>query len=142
MTVGEILEKSEYKIENIDTTRVPCICAVRRASMIHKGVNIGIISEEANDAGEFSWVIKLDWERLEDFPYINIPDVDMSIKKKEYIISNIIPTFVKQRIYADEGPDLYEKLYQLGLKSKDAFEIMCRTNGELGHDDIFIQRLT
>lgn len=141
MTVGNILEKNKYKIENIDTTRVPCICTVRRAHLIHKGVIIGTISEEVNDAGEFSWVIKLYWERLEDFPYINIPDVDMSLKKEEYIFSYIIPTFVKQRIYAEEGPDLYKKLYQLGLKSKDAFEIMCRTNGELGNDDIFIQRL-
>lgn len=73
--------------------------------------------------------------------YINSCYFGIILKKEEYIISNTIPTFVKQRIYAEEGPDLYEKLYQLGLKSKDAFEIMCRTNGELGNDDIFIQRL-
>ena len=28
-----------------------------------------------------------------------------------------------------------------GISEKDAFEIMCRTNGKLGNDGIYIQRL-
>lgn len=36
---------------NERNTRVPCISRVRTANMIYKGVVIGTLSEESNDAG-------------------------------------------------------------------------------------------
>lgn len=141
MTIGKKLEQNQYKIDNMVTTRVPCICAVRTAIMIHKGVVIGTISEEINDAGEFSWVFKLYWDKFEMFPYIKLPDIDINLKKDEYVISYIVPIFVKQRTYPYTGQKLYKRLEELGLTWSDSFEIMCRTKGKLGKDDIDIERL-
>ncbi len=141
MTIGKKLEQNQYKIDNMVTTRVPCICTVRTANMVHKGVVIGTISEEMNDAGEFSWIYKLYWDKLELFPYIKLPDIDMNLKKDEYVISYIVPTFVKQKTYPYTGQKLYKRLEELGLAWNDSFEIMCRTKGKLGKDDIDIERL-
>lgn len=49
-------------VQNEYNTRISNICYVRSANMLYKGCVIGVVSEEKNDAGEFDWVIKMNWE--------------------------------------------------------------------------------
>lgn len=122
-------------------TRISCISRIRTANMIFKGVVIGTISEETNDAGEFDWVIRPNWENLKKVPPIQIPGIDMNLKKEEYI-RRYVPVIVEQRTFPDKRENLYEELSKLGLTWNDRFETMCRTGGKCGNNDILIERVT
>lgn len=124
---------------NERNTRVPCISRVRTANMIYEGVVIGTLSEESNDAGEFDWVIKPDWENLKKVSPVQIPGIDMSLRKEEYI-RRYVPVIVEQRTFPDGRENLYEELTKLGLTWNDRFEVMCRTHGLCGNNNITIER--
>lgn len=126
-------------VKHAGNTRVPCICQVRTANMIFNGYVIGTISEERNDAGEFDWVIKVDWKAWETSGKPPIAGIDMSIRLEEYIRS-YIPAFVEERTLPDNRDGLYEELEQLGLNWNDRFEFMCRTHGLCGPSPITVER--
>ena len=121
-------------------TRVPCICRVRSARMLYNGVDIGTISEESNDAGEFDWVIAPNWENLDKMPPIQISGIDMDLRKKEYI-RRYVPVFVEERTPSDTRENLWEELEAVGLSWNDRFEYMCRTHGLCGNNDITVERM-
>ena len=119
-------------------TRVPCICRIRSAKMIYKGRVIGIISEESNDAGEFDWVIKMDWKEWEKDP-IQVAGIDMDLRLDEYI-RTYIPAFVEERTMPDTRENLKEELDEVGLLYNDRYEYMCRTHGLCGCNNITVER--
>ena len=88
---------------------------------------------------EFDWVIKPNWENLKKVPPIQIPGIDMSLRKEEYI-RRYVPVIVEQRTFPDGRENRYEELTKLGLTWNDRFEVMCRTNGLCGNNDITIER--
>lgn len=133
----EILMKKLIKHER--NTRVPCICQVRTAKMIFEGIEIGTISEESNDAGEFDWVIRPNWENLKKVSPIQIAGIDMDLHLDEYI-RRYIPAFVEERTLPDTRDGLYEELSALGLTWNDRFEYMCRTHGLCGCNNITVER--
>ena len=53
------------KVPLPQNTRISCICIVRTARMMLHGVEIGTLSEESNDAGEFDWVRRPNWENID-----------------------------------------------------------------------------
>lgn len=131
---------SEKKIiKNKYNTRIPCICKVRTANMIYNGIIIGTISEESNDAGEFDWVIKIDWENWQKSGHPQVAGIDMDLRLDEYVRS-YIPAFVEERTLPDTRDGLYEELVRLGLTSNDRFEFMCRTHGLCGCNNITVER--
>jgi len=77
-------------IKNKYNTRIPCICRVRTATMFYKGYAIGTISEESNDAGEFDWVIRVDWENWRKAGKVQISGIDMELELDEYIRTYIL----------------------------------------------------
>lgn len=121
-------------------TRIPCISKVRTAKMMYMGVEIGLISEETNDAGEFDWVIKPNWENLDKLPPIQIAGIDMRLRKEEYI-RRYVPAFVEERTFPDGRDNLYEELARFGLTWNDRFEVMCRNGGLCGNNNILVERL-
>ena len=126
-------------IEYADDTRIPCICQVRTANMIYNGYVIGTISEERNDADEFDWVIKMDWEAWEKSGSPQVAGIDMDLRLDEYI-RTYIPTFVEERTLPDTRDGLWEELDRLGLNWNDRFEFMCRTHGICGPSKITVER--
>lgn len=127
-------------MKNERTSRVPCICRVRSARILYHGVEVGIISEEINDAGEFDWVIKPNWENLDTIRPIQIAGIDMSLRKEEYI-RRYIPAFVEERTLPDKRENLYEELRKLDLTWNDRFEYMCLTHGRCGCNDLEVERI-
>ena len=126
-------------VEYTDDTRIPCICQVRTANMIYNGYVIGTISEERNDADEFDWVIKMDWEEWEKSGSPQVAGIDMDLRLDEYI-RTYIPTFVEERTLPDTRDGLWEELDRLGLNWNDRFEFMCRTHGICGPSKITVER--
>lgn len=127
-------------VKNKYNTRVPCISRVRTANMIYKGLIIGTISEESNDAGEFDWVIRMNWENWEKTGGIQVAGIDMDLRLDEYIRS-YVPAFVEERTLPDTRDRLYEQLLEVGLTCNDRFEYMCRTHGLCGCNNITVERL-
>lgn len=125
-------------IHHAGNTRVPCICTVRTANMMYNGYVIGEISEEKNDAGEFDWVIRMNWENwwLSGRPPVS--GINMDLGLDEYIRS-YIPGFVEQRTLPDNRDGLQEELERVGLTYNDRFEFMCRTK-ECGPSRITVER--
>lgn len=126
-------------VKYTDDTRIPCICQVRTANMIYNGYVIGTISEEWNDADEFDWVIKMDWEEWEKSGSPQVAGIDMDLRLDEYI-RTYIPAFVEERTLPDSRDDLWEELDRLGLDWNDRFEFMCRTHGICGPSKIIVER--
>jgi len=126
-------------VKYTDDTRIPCICQVRTANMIYNGYVIGTISEERNDADEFDWVIKMDWEEWEKSGSPQVAGIDMDLRLDEYI-STYIPAFVEERTLPDTRDGLWEELDRLGLDWNDRFEFMCRTHGICGPSKITVER--
>ena len=125
---------------NPKCTRVPCICVYRSARMTLHGTEIGVIIEEANDAGEKDWVIRLNWENLDRMPPFQFPGVDMSLRKKEYIRREL-PAVIEQRTMPDTRFNLKEELERVGMTYNDRFEYMCRTHGLAGVNDILMEKI-
>ncbi len=126
-------------VEYADDTRIPCICQVRTANMIYNGYVIGTISEERNDADEFDWVIKMDWEEWEKSGSPQVAGINMDLRLDEYI-RTYIPAFVEERTLPDTRDGLWEELDRLGLDWNDRFEFMCRTHGICGPSKITVER--
>ena len=126
-------------VEYADDTRIPCICQVRTANMIYNGYVIGTISKERNDADEFDWVIKMDWEEWEKSGSPQVAGINMDLRLDEYI-RTYIPAFVEERTLPDTRDGLWEELDRLGLDWNDRFEFMCRTHGICGPSRITVER--
>lgn len=126
-------------VEYTDDTRIPCICQVRTANMIYNGYVIGTISEERNDAEEFDWVIKMDWEEWEKSGSPQVAGIDTNLRLDEYI-RTYIPAFVEERTLPDTRDGLWEELDRLGLDWNDRFEFMCRTHGICRPSKIIVER--
>ena len=126
-------------VKHAGNTRIPCICQVRTANMIYNGYVIGTISEERNDADEFDWVIKMDWEEWEKSGSPQVTGIDMDLRLDEYITTDI-PAFVEERTLPDTRDGLWEELDRLGLNWNDRFELMCRTHGICGSSKITVER--
>ncbi len=120
-------------------TRIPYINRIRSAKMIYNGRTIGVISEESNDAGEFDWVIRMNWEEWEK-DMVQVAGINMDLRLDEYI-RTYIPAFVEERTLPDTRDGLYEELERVGLNYNDRYEFMCRTNGLCGCNDITVERL-
>lgn len=135
------MRRKKKLVKHARNTRVPCICIVRTAKMMFKGHCIGLVSEERNDAGEFDWVIRPNWEVLDSIEPIQISGIDMDLRLEEYI-RTYVPVFIEQRTLPDTRDGLYEELERVGLNYNDRFEFMCRTHGLCGNNDITIDRLT
>jgi hypothetical protein len=131
--------KFSYKPRKELYERVPCICQVRTANICYKDRVIGTISEERNDAGEFDWVIKVDWPEWEKAGKPQISGIDDINKKNEYI-RRYIPAIVTQRTLPDNRDGLRDELERVGLKFNDRFEFMCRTHGKCGPSRLTIER--
>ena len=128
-------------VKHARNTRIPCICTVRTANMMYNGYVIGTISEEKNDAGEFDWVIKMDWENWEKSGMPQVAGINMDLRLDEYI-RTYIPAFVEERTLPDNRDGLWEELDELGLRWNDRFEYMCRTHGLCGPSRITVERQT
>lgn len=126
-------------IKTSRNTRIPCICSVRTANMVYNGYVIGTISEETNDAGEFDWVIKMDWDNWEKAGSPPVAGIDLDLRLEEYI-RTYIPAFVTQRTIPDGREDLAWWLEKLGLTWNDRFEFMVRNHGLCGNCDITVER--
>lgn len=135
------MTKKKKLIKHAGNTRIPCICQVRTANMVFEGVIIGTISEERNDADEFDWVIRPNWENLKKVRPIQIAGIDMDLHLDEYI-RTYIPAFVEERTLPDTRDGLWEELDKLGLTWNDRFEFMCRTHGLCGPSPITVERQT
>lgn len=121
-------------------TRIPYICSVRTAYIKYQDTIIGTVSEETNDAGEFDWVIKLDWDAWELCGEPPIAGIDTDLRLDEYIRNGIIPSFVEQRTLPDERNNIRKVLSSLGLRYNDRFEYMCRTRGLCGPSRLTVER--
>ena len=120
-------------------TRIGYINKIRTANIMLGDIVFGTISEESNDAGEFDWVIRPNWENLKKVSPIQIAGIDMDLHLDEYI-RRYIPAFVEERTLPDTRDGLYDELKALGLTWNDRFEYMCRTHGLCGCNNITVER--
>ena len=95
-------------------------------------------------SGEEDWIIKpywdvWDWYRDEKGVYLDIAGIDDTLRKDEYI-RRYEPCFVSQRVIPEGRGDLFPLLREIGITHRDPFEIMCRTHGVCGNDDLYVSR--
>ena len=131
--------KFEYKPRYELYERIECISRIRTANICFNGNIIGTLSEETNDAGEFDWVIKIDWDAWEKSGSPSISGIDDINKQDEYI-RRYIPAIVTQRTLPDKRDNLHKALAEVGLTYNDRFEYMCRTHGLCGPSRLTIER--
>lgn len=126
-------------IKTARNSRVPCISRIRTLKMFYDGRVIGTVSEESNDAGEFDWVIKINWENWEKNP-VQVAGIDMGLRLDEYIRA-YLPMFVEERTLPDNRDCLMKELARVGMTTNDRFEYMCKTRGSCGCNNITVEFL-
>ena len=131
--------KNSKIVKTSKNTRIPCICSIRTARIIYHNREIGTISEEVNDAGEYDWVIRPNYDNLNK-DWIEISGIDLDLHLDEYI-RTYIPAFVTERTLPDNRENLREELAKVGLDYNDRFEYMCRTGGRCSKNEILVERL-
>jgi len=125
------------RIDNIDRVRTCYIMA--------KDIPIATLTHEYSSlSGEFDWVISPIWENWEKFREkykqgVSIAGIDEDMHKKEYI-RRFNPSFVTQRTIPEGRADLYPELEALGLTYNDLFEVLCRSHGVCGNDQLYVSR--
>lgn len=127
--------------KNPRNTRVLGICKIRICWIVSNNIRIGTLSEEVNDAGEFDWVIRINWDAWEKAGKPNIPGVMDELRLDEYVRA-MIPVIVSQRTLPDNRDRLMEELQKLGLTYNDRFEFMLRTGGRCGNNDLMMERMS
>jgi hypothetical protein len=130
---------------NPRTKRIEYIDRIRTAYIMYKDIPIATISEESSTlTSEVDWVIKPIWENWDLCKskygvYMAIAGIDDTLHKDEYI-RRYVPAFVTQRTIPDGREDLPEMMGRVGLKENDLFEMLCRTHGICGNDDLYVSR--
>ena len=132
-----------YKHEGLNT-RVEMIDRIRKCYIKwDKYVIAELYHEYASISGESDWVIKPIWETWDELEkqglYMDIDGIYEDIRLDEYI-RQFTPCFVTQRTLSDKRPELGRFLRGLHLRSNDLFEVMCRTNGICGNNDLYVTR--
>ena len=75
-------------------------CLLDGAKKLYHGYNIATLSEESNDAGEFDWVIKMDWENWEKAGSPGMSGMHVDLRLPEHICA-YIQAIVDQRTLPD-----------------------------------------
>lgn len=126
-------------------TRIPYIDRIRKAYIMWKDIPVAELYHEYHSlSGDFDWVIKPIWEnwekcRVEHGENIDIAGIDEKLHKDEYI-RRFNPVFVTQRTIPEGREDLFPELERIGLTYNDLFEVLCRTHGVCGNDDLYVSR--
>lgn len=117
--------------------------SVRKAYIMWKDTAIAeLIHEENTDTGEFDWVIKPlwdSWQAAVKRGCSDIAGIDETLHLDEYV-RNYNPAFVTQRTIPEGRADLFPLLEKIGLTYNDLFEVLCRTHGICGNDDLYVSR--
>ena len=125
-------------------TRIDHIDTVRKAYIMWEDLPVAELYHESSSlSGEFDWVIKPIWENWKEAEkrgyYVDIAGIDDLAHKTEYI-RRFNPEFVTQRTIPDGRADLYPLLIALKLTYNDLFEVLCRTHGVCGNDELYVSR--
>lgn len=136
MKHGKTIAPCYTRIEHIDT--------VRKAYIMWKDLPIAELWHESSSlTGEFDWVIRPIWDNWEVAKqrgrYLEIAGIDDLDHKEEYI-RRFDPVFVTQRTIPVGRADLFPLLEEIHLTYNDLFEVLCRTHGVCGNDDLYVSR--
>ena len=126
---------------NPRVTRISYIDRIRKCYIMCENRCIGELWHEYSSlSGEFDWVIRPYWDVVDEIGWeAEIPGIDDTLRKEEYI-RRYNPVIVTQRTIPDGRADLPEFLEGLGLQENDLFEVMCRSHGVCGDNDLYISR--
>jgi hypothetical protein len=136
--------KSRVKEIPLCNTRIENIDRIRKAYIMWQDIPVAELYHEYSSlSGEFDWVIKPIWDNWEKAKergeYIDIAGIDDTLHKDEYI-RRYDPEFVTQRTIPEGRKDLFPTLKRIGLTYNDLFEVLCRTHGKCGNDDLYVSR--
>lgn len=125
--------------------RIEHIDRIRTCYIMRKDIPVATLTHEYSSlSGEFDWVIAPIWENWDLYykkygDVVDIAGIDDVHRKKEYI-RRFNPSFVTQRTIPEGREDLFPLLEQIGLSENDLFEVLCRTHGVCGNDDLYVSR--
>lgn len=121
--------------------RISYIDRIRKCYIMLDDEAIGELWHEFSSlSGEFDWVIRPYWAVIDRIGWrANIPGIDDSLRKEEYI-RRYNPLLVTQRVIPKCRGDLKEFLKRMHLKEYDLYEILCRSHGICGNNDLYISR--
>lgn len=131
------MRKKKKFVQNEYNTRIPCICQRRTCYIIYREHCIGTLTEEKNDAGEFDWVITMDWEEWELTGEPSMPGINTDLRLKEYI-RTFVPVIVEQRVPPPSRLDAKMYMASKHMTYFDAFQFMVDNHGECGNNMLLI----
>lgn len=123
------------------TKRIECPCTFRTCYMICRGICIGEITEEKNDALETDYIFKIYYDKWELAGEPDIDGINADLRLKEYVRNGIIPQFISIRVPPDGREDIPEKMERVGMKGEwDFWEFMIRNRGRCTCSDVRVGR--
>lgn len=104
---------------------VACANNFETVYLMYKTFCIGTVTLESNDAGEESWVIKVDWNTWDTVGKPDIGGIDTSLRLNEYV-RDYVPYLIDIRVPCEERKEDYTNW---GMKYYDPIEFLKRTRG-------------
>lgn len=130
-------------IDEQKNRHVDGIDRIRTAYIKYKDITVGTITDEySSTARAHSWVIKPNYDGIAKASETTGYDVilggaDHRKGNKEYVFQ-FEPLFIKQRVPRYNSRGIVDLLDRLGLCHYDTFEVLIRSHGVTGNDELYV----
>lgn len=116
------------------------ICLKDELGIEYKLCKLDYISSED---GHYSYIFRPDYSIIDMLSpplYQGIPGLNMDLRKKEYIRSDMVPCFISERTPGENRIDLAELLASVGMDHLNRLEWLIRTNLQYFGDNFYAVR--
>ena len=116
------------------------ICLKDELGIEYKLCKLDYISSED---GHYSYIFRPDYSIIDMLSpplYQGIPGLNMDLRKKEYIRSDMVPRFISERTPGENRIDLAELLASVGMDHLNRLEWLIRTNLQYFGDNFYAVR--
>lgn len=100
------------------------------------------ITHVMNEDETFSYTFTPNYsviDLLDSNIFQGIPGLELSLRKKEYYRNNIVPTFISERVPANNREDFYELLSDVNMTYMNPIEYLIRSNTLYSGDELYVK---
>lgn len=114
------------------------ICAKDQFNIVY---HLCVITYKLYEDETFEYVFKPNYNVVDLLPisfFDTIPGLDFSLRKKEYVRKNIVPTFVNERVVTESREDYYDLLKEKNMEYMEPITYMIRSKKQYSGDKLFV----
>ena len=114
------------------------ICIKDKFNLIY---HLCVITYKLYEDESFEYVFEPNYNVVDLLPtnfFDTLPGLDFSLRKKEYIRKNMVPTFVSERVIPESREDYYDLLKERDMEYMEPIIYMIRSKKQYSGDKLFV----